>query len=142
MYPLDQLIERNKLTGYALWEALTLLVDYSTGGVGNQIGSPEFDDTMPQDIGLCVIDRNREPLPVDCYHYFIKCQIMPGKPIPEHIVSLTVTQDRPESSLRTSATYWMTVKRLSKLYPHLLTPDRDKFLDILDPQDVTDIWTD
>ena len=139
---LSLLNEPNKLTGYALWEALTLLVDYSTGGITNQRGCPDYDETKPQGIGLCCIDDNREELGPNFYHYSVDCEIQPGVEIAEHLVTLSVTEKLPGCEIISQQIYKLKVSRFRALYPHLLTPDRDKYLAILEPVDFNEWWPD
>ena len=139
---LSLLNEPNKLTGYALWEALTLLVDYASGCIDNQPQSNLYDETKPQGILLCCIDENREELPGDHYHYRIESTIQPGVEIAKHSVTLSVTEILPGCDIISQRIYELSVSRFRALYPHLWTPDRDKFLAILEPVDYNEWWPD
>ena len=142
MYPLDQLIECNKLTGYALWEVLTSHVDYSSGCVDNQPQSTIYDETKPQGILLCCIDESQEELPADMYHYRIQSVIQPGVEIAKHLVTLSVTIKRPAWDVIIEKIYSLRMPSFLALYPHLLTPDRDKYLAILEPVDFNEWYPD
>ena len=139
---LDQLTEQNKLTGYALWESLTLLVDYGTGGINNQLGNSGFDKTKPQGISLCWDhESTREQLGVDLYQYVLDCSIHPGTEISDHLVSLTVTTKPFNLELVHQDIYIMKVKRFRLLYPHLMSSEWAKYLSILEPDDFNEWFT-
>jgi len=137
----DQLTETNKLTGHALWEALTLLVDYSTGGIDNQTGTQHFNGAKPQGVGLCWDNKaHRKSLGIDQYHYVLECSIKPGAEISDHIVALTVTK-KPCDDLIREDIYYMKVSRFRKLYPCLMSADWEKYLSILEPDHFNEWFT-
>ena len=137
------LLEPNKLIGTALWESLTLLVDYTTGCIMNQPESTTFEEGKPQAISLLCIDENREDLPGDYhYHYRIECEIDIAKEVKEHVVMLSVTELIAGGKIVYESIYYLKLNRFRNLYGHLLTPDRDKYLSILEPDDFNEWWLD
>tara|TARA_B100001063_G_scaffold231269_1_gene245241 strand:+ start:1433 stop:1861 length:429 start_codon:yes stop_codon:yes gene_type:complete len=139
---IDQLTESNKLTGHALWEALALLVDYSTGGVDNQTGNQHFNSAKPQGVTLCWNhEETRELLGVDLYHYVLECVIEPGTEISDHVVALTVTTRPFNLELIHQDIYCMKVSRFRNLYPCLMSADWEKYLSILEPDDFNEWFT-
>jgi hypothetical protein len=138
----NQLSEPNKLIGTALWEGLTLLVDSATDYVDNQIISAEYDDTKPQVIKLLCYDESRETLPTHHYHYEIECPIDIARDVANHVMKLSVTRLIAGGSIVEKLIYHLRVHRFRKLYPFLISPDRDKYLSILEPDDFEEWFLD
>jgi hypothetical protein len=118
-YPIDQLTEANRLTGFALWEVLNSHIDSCCAGIDNQPGSKAYDPEAPQGVGMTWEYKHDPNLPCNWYPYALECTIDPTVPIQEHILTLTVSTTAPEIDLLIEQEFALSVSQLIALLPFL-----------------------
>jgi hypothetical protein len=122
-FPLSVLTVENKLTGFAVYQALEACMSAGALGIQNQPQAADYQPDQPQKACIEFDLALGENMPKGCWEYYAEVTIDPTVPFWSQLASLT-HREAPCAAFKgqvdiTETTYRMTLRALCNTLPQL-----------------------